>query len=492
MTAERPLVIVGSGPAGLTAAVYAARANLNPVVIEGLAAGGQLMLTTDVENYPGFPDGIMGPELMTQFREQAGAVRRRVRHRRRRPRRPHRIPVGVWVGDDEYRGAHGDHLDRCRRPAMLGLDSEQRLLGHGVSTLRDLRRVLLPGQADRGRRRRRLRARRGDVPHQVRRQGHDHAPPRRAARPRRSWPTGRSPTRRSTSGGTASSSEISGDGARRAAAAARHRDRRAVDLAVGGVFVAIGHDPNTALFTGQLDLDEDGYIITEADSRHQTSIPACSPPATSRTTRTGRRSPRRAAAAWRHSRPSTGSPRARQRRATRRPTRKPGRGVRYSHSRLAAPPASGPKEWRVRHTALTDATFDEAVGWRRDAGARRLLGRVVRAVQDDRARPRGDRARSTAARSRSRSSTSTTTRTRAMRYNVMSIPTLLVFKPASRDQEARASWAPRARRSSSRSSPSSSLEPPRARAPLDVSGGHGEAVRDLQRRLVACRAQRRA
>src|SRR5262247_2891017 len=134
MTELHDVVIVGSGPAGLTAAIYAARANLRPVVIEGVGAGGQLMLTTDVENFPGFPDGILGPELMMKFREQAerfGAefITADADRVELNPGGLHR----VWVGEREFE-ARSMIITTGASARMLGLPAEQRLLGHGVST----------------------------------------------------------------------------------------------------------------------------------------------------------------------------------------------------------------------------------------------------------------------------------------------------------------------------------------------------------------------
>ena len=133
MTNHHKVIIIGSGPSGLTAALYSARANLNPLVIEGFEAGGQLMLTTDVENFPGFVDGVMGPELMDTFRKQAERfgttyisqdvtdVDFTVR------------PFKVMVGEDVYT-ADTVIVSTGASAKMLGLKNEGRLLGRGVST----------------------------------------------------------------------------------------------------------------------------------------------------------------------------------------------------------------------------------------------------------------------------------------------------------------------------------------------------------------------
>ena len=140
----RDVIIIGSGPAGLTAAIYTARANLSPLMIEGEPSstsdqpGGQLMLTTEVENFPGFPDGIMGPELMTRFREQAVRFGTEILTEKVTRVDLSARPFGVWIGDPDaaeptFRG-RSVIVATGARSLMLGLEAEQRLLGHGLST----------------------------------------------------------------------------------------------------------------------------------------------------------------------------------------------------------------------------------------------------------------------------------------------------------------------------------------------------------------------
>jgi thioredoxin reductase (NADPH) len=264
MTAARPLVIVGSGPAGLTAAVYAARASLSPVVIEGLAAGGQLMLTTDVENYPGFPEGIMGPELMTKFREQAGRFGAEFITADADRVDLTRSPFGVWVGDDEYR-SESVIISTGATARMLGLESEQRLLGHGVSTCATCdgfffrgKPLAVVGGGDSAVEEALFLTKFATLVTIIHRRDELRASKimaeRAFANPKIEFRW------------NAAVDEVVGNGR---VEGLRLRDiptDEASELEVGGVFVAIGHDPNTGLFRDQLELDDAGYVVTQSDS----------------------------------------------------------------------------------------------------------------------------------------------------------------------------------------------------------------------------------
>jgi thioredoxin reductase (NADPH) len=265
----REVIIIGSGPAGLTAAIYTARANLHPLVIEGIGAGGQLMLTTDVENFPGFPAGILGPELMAQFREQA--VRFGAEFVTADVDRVDlaAAPKRVWVGNDEY-AAHTIIISTGAQARMLGLDSERELLGHGVSTCATCdgfffrgKEIAVVGGGDSAVEEATFLTRFADKVTLIHRRKELRASKimqdRAFANPKIEfrWNT--------------VVEDVKGTGAVESLVLRDVETDALSELPVSGMFVAIGHDPNTALFRGQVELDPDGYVVTTPGSM-QTSV----------------------------------------------------------------------------------------------------------------------------------------------------------------------------------------------------------------------------
>ncbi len=269
MTELRDVVIVGSGPAGLTAAIYTARANLRPIVIEGFSSGGQLMLTTEVENFPGFPEGIMGPELMANMREQALRFGAEFVTANADRVDLSSSPFGAWVGNDEYRG-RTMIISTGATARMLGLEGEAGLIGRGVSTcatcdgffFRD-HEIVVVGGGDSALEEATFLTKFASKVTLVHRRDEFRASKimqdRAMANPKIEvrWNSAVD----SLVGETKLESVVL-------------RDTTTGELSAlnaTGLFIAIGHDPTTELFNEVLDLDGDGYIVT-AESSTKTSI----------------------------------------------------------------------------------------------------------------------------------------------------------------------------------------------------------------------------
>ncbi|MEE8489222.1 MAG: thioredoxin-disulfide reductase, partial [Acidimicrobiia bacterium] len=260
----------GSGPAGLTAALYAARADLNPIVFEGVMAGGQLMITTDVENYPGFPDGILGPELMDQFRKQTAKFGTRL----------HQVdvtevdfsvrPFRINVGADEYT-ADAVIIATGASATWLGIPGEEKLTGKGVSAcatcdgffFRD-QDLIVVGGGDTAMEEALFLTKFASKVIVVHRRDELRASKIMAARAQAHpkiemrW--------------NSIVTEIHGDDLVSGATLEDTVTGETSEIPIDGVFIAIGHKPTTDLFVDKLDLDENGYLIIADGVGTRTSV----------------------------------------------------------------------------------------------------------------------------------------------------------------------------------------------------------------------------
>ena len=265
------VIVIGSGPAGLTAALYAARANLKPLVVEGLEAGGQLMLTTLVENWPGHRDGIMGPDLMAEMRAQAERFGAEMI-------RGHVTAVDLMARPYVVKTSEAEY--RCRTliiatgasARLLGLHSERALIGHGVSTCATCdgyffrgKPIAVVGGGDSAMEEAIFLTRFASHVTVVHRRG--------TLRASKIMQDKAFANAKISFEWNTEVDEIRDAGKGEVTSMVLRSNKTGVvkELAVDGVFVAIGHTPNTALFRGQIETDPNGYILTHSGTR--TSIP---------------------------------------------------------------------------------------------------------------------------------------------------------------------------------------------------------------------------
>ncbi len=268
---SRQVIIIGSGPAGLTAALYTARANLAPLLIEGVEAGGQLMMTTLVENYPGYREGILGPELMAEMKAQAAKFGAEIVQGDVRAVDVRARPIVVRTDEAEYQ-ASSLIIATGASAKLLGLPSERTLMGHGVSTCATCdgyffrgHEIAVIGGGDSAMEEAIFLTKFATKVTVVHRRDTLRASKimqdKARANPKIAWML---------------NSEIdeiqdTGKGEVSAMVVRSKTDGTRTVVPVSGVFVAIGHTPNTSLFRDQLELDTNGYILTHDGSK--TSLP---------------------------------------------------------------------------------------------------------------------------------------------------------------------------------------------------------------------------
>ena len=270
--ADRKVIIIGSGPAGLTAALYAARANLSPLLIEGLEAGGQLMLTTMVENWPGFRDGIMGPDLMTEMRVQAERFGTRVMQGHVRAVDLEKRPFTVTLSDGQAFTSEALIIATGASARWLEIGSDRKLSGHGVSTCATCdgyffkgKPIAVVGGGDSAMEEAIYLTKFATKVTVIHRRDSLRASKimqdKAFANPKIEfiWDSEVADVLDVGKG------EVTAVVVRNVKTGAQHT------LPLDGVFIAIGHTPNTALFKGQLELDETGYIKTHGGTK--TNIP---------------------------------------------------------------------------------------------------------------------------------------------------------------------------------------------------------------------------